>query len=430
MFINALTNSPNLRVQRQSTQGVSPRQAYMSTPNVDQVSFSGKGANPEVLKNQLRILLTQDIFATSLKVKMPETPLEKEVLLEVLHRREKLDRLTRLTNDRMQLKTLISRFNRLYEESPSHPELPELAKKLEQRGNLESVFKTLEKDIEMEKKKHKPSVEYFENLIKLEDEYFENGLIKASAMEKFMHKMRKNNINPDGNTSTRRIIEIVSGESPAPIAKPAKAAQPPTKKQVIAKIQEQYELLLRQNVDVYAGEPNHNHIAKAARQRISQDNLPIINRYGLEKQLHKIYETAEHKYTHKIDRLDGVDIYPIGEIWKQMKPVEAEMKQVTKELAELRNKLAQAPDSAEIKTAIAAKEQQLAENKAEWIKGLTYSVDYEKINRARMIDAGRVAEYDYLTAENATINQHKAVFEAFEKNNYQIPEDLWAKIIA
>ncbi len=430
MFVNSVSLSQNTHVQKLNTQNHNAQRKYISAPIVDQVSFSGKGRNPEVLKNQLRILLTQDIFAPNLKVKMPETPLEKEVLLEVLHHREQLDRLTRLTNDRMQLKTSILHLNRLSEENPSHPELPELAKKLEQRGNLETVFNTLEKSIEMEKKKHKPSIEYFENLIKLEDEYIEKGLIKPSAMEKFMHKIRKNNINPEGNTSTKRIIEIVSGESPAPIAKPAKAAKPLSKKQLMMNVQEQYELMLRQNVDVYAGEPNHNHIAKAARHIVSQNNLADIKKFGVEKQLHKIYETAEHKFMHKVDRLNDVDIYPIGEIWKQMKPVEAEMKQVTKELTELKAKLAQTPNDMELQATIATKEMQLAENRAEWIKGLTYSVDYENINRARMAEGGRLAEYDYLTGENQTIKMHKAIFKAFEENDFKMPEDLWAKILA
>ena len=47
----------------------------------------GKGINPEVARNQYKILLTQDIWADKLKVKRPENPLEKEVLIEVLQNR-------------------------------------------------------------------------------------------------------------------------------------------------------------------------------------------------------------------------------------------------------------------------------------------------------------------------------------------------------
>ena len=46
-------------------------------------TFKG-GPNPTIAKNQMRILLTQDIWAPKLKIKKPESPLEKEVLLEVL----------------------------------------------------------------------------------------------------------------------------------------------------------------------------------------------------------------------------------------------------------------------------------------------------------------------------------------------------------
>ena len=64
--------------------------------SVDSVSFSGGlKTNPEVLKNQFRIFLTQDIWAEKLAVKFPESLMEKEVLLEVLNHRKFLDKYAR-----------------------------------------------------------------------------------------------------------------------------------------------------------------------------------------------------------------------------------------------------------------------------------------------------------------------------------------------
>ena len=63
----------------------------------NQAQFKG-GPNPEVARNQMRIFLTQDIWAPKLKVKMPESQLEKETLLEILENRLKLDKYVRLFN--------------------------------------------------------------------------------------------------------------------------------------------------------------------------------------------------------------------------------------------------------------------------------------------------------------------------------------------
>ena len=79
MFINSVWGSSNF-----------PAKNY---------TFKG-GPKPEILRNQLKVLLTQDIWAQNLKVKAPETALEKEVLLEILQNRLRLDRFARLSNQR------------------------------------------------------------------------------------------------------------------------------------------------------------------------------------------------------------------------------------------------------------------------------------------------------------------------------------------
>lgn len=104
MLIHPISNSQNLYSRKLYNQNNSVSPQVYKNFGIDKVSFNG-GLKPEVLKNQLKILLTQDIWAEKLKVKMPETPLEKEVLLEVLQNRLKLDRFSRLTNEKLKIKT-------------------------------------------------------------------------------------------------------------------------------------------------------------------------------------------------------------------------------------------------------------------------------------------------------------------------------------
>ncbi len=47
---------------------------------------------------------------------MPETPLEKEVILEILEHRLQLDRLVRLTNEKLNIKTKIKMLANLMEQ--------------------------------------------------------------------------------------------------------------------------------------------------------------------------------------------------------------------------------------------------------------------------------------------------------------------------
>lgn len=103
-------------------------------------TFKG-GPKPEILRNQLKVLLTQDIWAQNLKVKAPETALEKEVLLEILQNRLRLDRFARLSNQRFKLRTQSSHLNSLLKNNPNHPDIPRLTEELKKHGNLQSTLK-------------------------------------------------------------------------------------------------------------------------------------------------------------------------------------------------------------------------------------------------------------------------------------------------
>ncbi len=392
-------------------------------------SFKG-GPKPEVARNQMRILLTQDIWSPKLKVKMPETQLEKDVLLEILRNRLKLDRFARLNNQKMQLRGTVNQASRLLSEEPSHPELPQLLAEIDKAGNLETTFKTLDKSIELEAKKNKPALDYFKDLERIEDEYTERKLVKSSALQRFWEQVRKKNINSDGQYSTRELIDIVS-ETPIENTTTAKVASKPlTKKQLLTQIEKQYEQTLRETIDVYENRSNRYEDAKNARELIQETyGKSLANIPGAQKHLEKIYLSVENKITHKVDRLADTDIYPIGEIWQEMKKVETSMKKTLQELGDLRTKLAAEPDNKELQQALKQKEDFLQELKTDWVTGMNHSIRYENINRQRLTDAGRVSEYDYLTGENKTIKRHKAAFEVYNNNNESIPENYWSKIL-
>lgn len=392
-------------------------------------TFKG-GPKPEVLKNQLKILLTHDIWAPNLKVKVPETAMEKEVLLEVLQNRQKLDRFARLTNQRFKLRTQVNELNSLLENNHNHPDTIRLKTELEKHGNVESILKTMDKNIETEAKKNQPALTYFKDIENMEHNYLEQKLIKNSIIDKFFHQISKNNINKDEKFSTKELIEIISSDTAKAAKTTGKQTVALSKKDILLSIQNQYEQTLRERIDVYSGQTNHNNDAKAARKFITENNSSLLKKYpDIEPKLTKIYETIEQKFTHKVDRLTGVDIYPIGEIWKDMKTVEGTIKAANIEIQELKIGLAKYPNSNEIKEALTKKEKLVEVMKKEWIKGAKYSIKYETINRQRMVDAGRLTEYDYLTGENKTIKRHKQAMDIYIKNNNCIPDELWAKIL-
>ncbi len=420
MFINPISVTPMLSKNYNNN--------VAKTKNVH---FSGK-INPETEKNQLKILLCQDIWAEKLKVKLPETELEKETILEILQQRQKLDRYVRLTNERLRLDGQISYASRLLKENPSHPDLPQVLTEIKKYGNLDSTLKTMDKQINLEAKKNAPAIEYFKNIQKLEEEYSEKRLIKNSAFDKFWHKVQKNNININGQYSTKELIDIIANTEPTgTLAKTSKVKpQPTTKKQILSQIEKQYEQLLRESVDVYSGEAHHNKESENARQIINETNKETLKNFpDINKHLLKIYENIERKFIHKVDRLADTDIYPIGEIWKDMKNVEATMKKTMLEIDDLNSQLDETHENKKLQSLLSEKETKLEELKKDWIEGLNYSIKYESINRERMEDADRLSEYDYLTSENKTLKRHKKAFEILQNNDNTIPDELWPLIL-
>lgn len=425
MIVNSVSGINN------SGTKVSQSNNYQRQLQTDKINFMG-GPNPEVVRNQLKILLTQDIWDPNLKVRMPETSLEKDVILEILKNRLKLDRFTRLSNEKFQIKTKISYLNSLLTNDPSNPEIPMLLKELQSKGNLSSVLKTLDKSIDLEAKKNKPALDYFKNIEKIEEEYTKKKLIKPSRMEKFWFQLKGHNINKDNKYSTQDLINIVSGEKPVILEDANRVASKPlSKKQLLAKVEKQYEDFLKENVDIYSDKTSHYEDIVNAQKYILENNKSDIERFPEVKKLFpKVYEGIKSKYLHKVNRLLDVDVYPIGEIWKDMHIVEVEIKKLERDIPLLRRQVINNPQNQDLIEELKIKEDLMKEAKEDWIKGLKQSLKYEGINRERMIAANRGEEYDYLTTENKTLKRHKAAMKILEENNDIIPDDLWNNVLA
>ena len=234
--------------------------------NLQNNTTFGNAAKDKVVRNQLKILLTQDIWAPRLKVKMPETPLEKEVLLEVLRNRLKLDTFTRLSNERFATKADVIIYNDLLEKEPENPEISEIKKRLDAIGDIPGRIKTLSREMNKELKveENRNAMNYFKNIAQMEEDYLNTKRIKESKIEKFFTQIQKHNINPDGRYTTEELIRFIENDK-APVIDHKN--QIFSKKQLLAAIESDYEKQLRENINVFGSEANSVLIRRQAQDQ-------------------------------------------------------------------------------------------------------------------------------------------------------------------
>ena len=282
----------------------------------------------------------------------------------------------------------------------------------------------MNKNIELERNKRKPAIAYFDEIKKLGEDYEDKKLVKNSMLSKFWDKINKNNINPDGKLSTKELIELVSESPNVEVVEPLKAAdQPLSKKRLISVIQSEYEQMLREGVDVYMGQGMHNIVASNARKALAAKYESALNKFPeVRKQLVRLYEAIEKKYTFKVDRLEGIDIHPLDVIWKDMFADEKAIKRLASEITKLR---AESENNPEIKQQIEAKVKELQELKSNWLARLNCSIKFENENRGFMAEANRLSDYEYLISENPTINRHKKLYEMSQNKD----ENLWEEVL-
>lgn len=398
------------------------------------INFTGY-PKADVAKNQMKILLSQDIWAQKLKVKMPESQLEKETLLEILENRLKLDKYVRLFNERRFILSQLAKVKELRAENPKSAEADKISADLAKRGNISSVLATLNKQIEQEEKRNQPAIKYFEDLDKTFEEYIGKKLVKYNQLDKAWHQLKKNNLNPNGELSTAELIEIVkSGKG----VEKAVASTPhiSSRKDLINTLEKEYEELMRKGINIYATSRENQEInnqydkSRNIRYQLNQKYENAIKKYpGMDEALKGIYSKVEKKYSFKVNQLTGVDVYPIGEIWDQMRDVEKSIKTITEELPVLKEKFAKEPNNKALEMEITGKEIVLVGLRDDWARGAKLSVDYEVINASRMEQAGKLEEYIYLTEKNKILNLHKETVKTLKENDGKLPEEFWNKVI-
>ncbi len=390
------------------------------------------GLKPEVVKNQLRIYLTQDIANLKPMVKMPKTPLEKEVILEVLTQRLKLDKYFRLNTERFNTLATIDLYEEKVEKGIINEETEELKKQIDKKGNLAKYFETLNKKIELEKNKNIQAIQYFNDVNKLENEYLERKLVNPSKIDKEYYNIRKNNINSGEEYSTQELIDIISGKTSytqnetiktVPIGSLSKA-------QLFNAVDVAYENILREETDIYEGYTEHYNDAQRARKLVAEKYQEAIQKYpNIQKFLTRIYLRKEEKFAHKVDKLLGVEIYPLSDHWKQMRTVEADIKNLMESIKELKAEMEQNGENSALEAIINGKTKQLEELKQGWIDGLMTSIGSEMYNRDAFKKAGVLNDYIYLIEKNPTLLKHSYVFNVHKENNQVIPDELWEDIV-
>ena len=414
---------------------ISPKYNYTNSFTNNKVStFRGYKPNPEVLRNQYKILLTQDIWAEKLAVKMPETPIEKEVLLEILTQRKKLDRFTRLTNEKARIKFNLEYLSFLSQNEPNSPKIVELKQELSKKGNLISTVGTLDKNIELEASKNRQAIEYFDNINRLEEEYEATHNIKTNTMSKFWAQIRKNNINKDNKFSTQELIDIVSedknltSEQKVEVVKPVIADL--SKKQILACMKRDYEQHLRENINVYTDENMCWLQAQIGMDKVKETYKDAIRKFpGIEKQFKGLFDEVHKMYQFKTGTLHQINVFNVGVMWKEMNKGIKEMQEKTKLIQDLQKQIAENEKDDVAKVGLTMAEQDLSDIKKTWTKALVLSDNCEKKNRSIFEKAGKGDIYSYLTDEHKDIKKYRNWAKICNENNGVLPEEVWSEIL-
>lgn len=395
------------------------------------ISFHA-GPNVAVLENKAKIMATIDIMSKNPKVKLPENEIEKKAILEVLEHRLRLNKYVRLRNEAREIRSILREANELVSASKIEEAIT-LLKELDKRGNVDAILKTLDKQIEQEEKRNLPAIKYFDDIAKTMDEYLEKKLLNNNQIDKAWSQIKKNNINKDENLSIAELIEIINAGEKTNVITESRIL---SRKDLLATLEKEYEDLMRKGINIYATkrenqELNNNYDkSRNIRYQLTQKYETQLKKYpGIQEALEKIYSKIEKKYTFKVNQLNNIDIYPIGEIWDQMRDVEKSITNITKELPILKENLAKNPNDKTLEMEITGKEVVLAGLRKDWMRGVTLSLKYEAENRERMANAGHLAEYDYLTAKNKTLVNHRKAMEIYKENSETIPEGVWTELI-
>ena len=398
----------------------------------DTVSFSGaKIVDPKILKNKFLILMTQDKWGEKLDIKMPESEIEKEALLEFLENRKALDGCVRLMNERGRILMHKNWLSHVKVKDPSNPFIKDSEQELAKRGNIETVLKTLDKKIALAKAKNKQAADFFENLDKIEEEYISTKQVKNNELEKYWAQIRKNNINKEHKYTTQELIDIIKGEKSAEqntsVEKSKPVVKKITRKDILTEVEANYEKFLRENLSIYLQNFGD---ANVEGQRIIKEYLPYENKFpGIKKQLIRTIEDKIRKYNFKIASLGQARYYQLDERHIELVAGIKLIKNKSTELAALKKVAKKNKDDKKAQTAVTKAEKSIEKYKRAWIKALKEGVEAEAHNREIFSKTGKGDAYEYLMGENKNVRNYKKLYAIIKENKGKLPDEVWADLL-
>ena len=429
--------------------------------------------SPVEQKEKMKILLASasDIFSLRPKCRVPKTAEEKEIMLEILKHRLKLDILIKLSNDRYNTNKMIDKFNDLVDKEPKSEECFELEKEIRKKGNLKNYYKMNHRLIEDEKKRQKLSMDYFKEIfggvkpkdvsvkdaIKLfeqgknfeeiyvqekglEEKFIEEGKITDEEIGRFEQNVNKNNINKDEKFSIKDLINIIEGSEivsevvKAPKFQKAQNANnvKPSNSEIVEQAEKIYENYLKEVVDIYSYEEDHWKKAiegKKVVERTFANHLKYDNSKILSKKLEKMYKEVEKRFTKNAYKLENVRYNDVGAFWNMLKEIEESMQECLKEMDSIKSVLQKNKNDKELKEALEAKKERFEELKENWIMYMEQSVSLENENYKIMEEAGVAKEYNYLVERHKDLNKYTSLFKVYKQNNDSIPENIWLEML-
>ncbi len=387
---------------------------------------------PEIVRNQFKILLTQDIWNPKLKVKIPESDMEKEVLLEVLNNRKKLDTYSWY---KMKISSAVSELEYVKELLSKPLEGQDLSRRLKEIHSCLpdwGPISNFEKKMKHTAARNEKALNYFDEIDTLKDTYIQSKLIKESQLKRFWNKVVEGNINSKGSLSTKDMIDIIKD---TPVAKKGTLNEVPSlsREELLNLCENQYVQYIRENLNIYKEHCKQlwdvkNDATKAVIKKFGNILSVFPNIYT---QLYKACKPMEDMFYKLIDKT-SVNIpwdvrIDMDDIFFDMQNIEKLLSKDLKTIERLKKTIANNPDNETIERALKIFKQ-INSLKEDWLKNMQYFVEYDTECRTKAMRTDSFETFEYLTSENKTLKKLKTAKE-FVENHKKIPDSFWTDIV-
>lgn len=373
-------------------------------------------------KTKILITATSDIYAPKLKIKKPETLVEKEVLLEILEKRKFLDKLIRLTNERFRTNVIIDEYNELVEKNPHSEECQNLKEEIDKKGDLKKYYETVDKQIAIERKKYENSLNYFAEIDQLEDEYLEHKKLKLTHIDKYYDQVEKNNLNPNKEYGTKELIEIVQ----------AIEVDPQKIKQALNDAKSLFKKTMLENINIYQEEKiDFKNIVENAKNTAENAFSNFIkSNNDFKKEFNEFCREEEQRCKDTILSLQKIRMHvALDAFFNLLEETEEAIKILIDEIKSDKKLLKKDPKNEHLKKTIENKEDRLADAKDVWIEYLISCVNLEKENINIMKNANCSKKYEYIVENNKKVQKYREAIKVYNENDGEIPEEFWNKLL-